>query len=403
MNMNRKSVFNRSGKFLPGAALALAAAAFAPSAVFASTAASTTIRNTASVAFNDAGNNPQTAVTAFVDVTVLLVPSAPNVSTPAATSINQGQSASLTYFVTGTANGLDTYTMSLGDTLTNLSGVTLPTLSNISLGGTTLASALVTGSTSITVPWDGQASGALNGLIGGGAGVGSVISIGGVIYTINTIDRSASTLANNVAIINLTSAITAGTSLAVGNVIGEQKQVVVSIPSGTVTGAGSSGTDVVVLTVASTSGAKPSTNSGNTTITVNRPTLTVTKLVSTDNGVGGVFAAGTTAVPGTVLVYRIVANNTGASSASAVAFTDVLPQFVTYVAGSGKFATATAASVTLTSPTYSSGTTLTDASALDDGYTFTAATNTVLYNPGGATGTVAAGSVLVLFFKVTIN
>ena len=37
------------------------------------------------------------------------------------------------------------------------------------------------------------------------------------------------------------------------------------------------------------------------------------------------------------------------------------------------------------------------------GYTYTAGTTTVAYDPGGATGTVAGGGVLVLFFKATIN
>jgi uncharacterized repeat protein (TIGR01451 family) len=126
-----------------------------------------------------------------------------------------------------------------------------------------------------------------------------------------------------------------------------------------------------------------------TVITVNRPSLTVTKEVSIDGG--STFTASANAPPGTLLTYRITASNTGATSASAVTFSDAVPQYLTYKANSGKFAT-------------TAGTAYTAATAVADGsggYTFTA--NTVAYNPGGATGTVAGGGALVLYFQATIN
>ena len=61
------------------------------------------------------------------------------------------------------------------------------------------------------------------------------------------------------------------------------------------------------------------------------------------------------------------------------------------MAGSGKFATATAT-------TYASATGLTEGAG---GYAVSA--GSVAYNPGGAAGSVAASGTLVLFFKVTIN
>ena len=164
------------------------------------------------------------------------------------------------------------------------------------------------------------------------------------------------------------------------------------VPSGTVQ-SGGSGTEAVTTTATSaTSGAATTAQSPATTITVNRPTLTVTKTVSVDSG--ATFTASGSAPPGTALIYKIVATNTGTSNATTVAFTDVVPQYLSYVATSGKFATAIAT-------TYSAATTLTEGSG---GYTYTAGTSTVAYNPGSpGTGTVAGSGVLVLFFKATIN
>ncbi len=124
-------------------------------------------------------------------------------------------------------------------------------------------------------------------------------------------------------------------------------------------------------------------------ITVNRPTLTVTKQVSTDGG--ATFGATGSAPPGTVLIYKITATNTGATNATAVAFTDALPAYLTYQAATGKFATAAAT-------TYAAATALTDNVG-----NYTIAANTVTYNPAGAGGTVAGGGVLVLFFGAKIN
>ncbi len=119
------------------------------------------------------------------------------------------------------------------------------------------------------------------------------------------------------------------------------------------------------------------------------PTVAVSKLVSVDNG--ATYSASSSAPPGTSLIYKLIASNSVTALASQVQFSDVLPAGVTIVSGSGKFATATAT-------TYAAATSLTEGSG---GYT--AGAGSVAYNPGGATGTVAASGALVLFFKVTIN
>lgn len=367
----------------PLAALTLAVAAFAPTSAFGSTAANTTIVNTATVNYNDAGNNPQSAVTASASVTVTLVPSAPLLSSPAAVpGASQGVPTVLTYTITGTANGQDTYNLGSTVASSNVAAVT-PTLpASITLGGTTLASPAAAGNSSITTPYDGNPSNAnLNGLV-----VGSVIVIGGNPYTITTITKSA---AANTTTIGLGAAI-AGATVAAGLVVGETKTFTESVPSGAVT-SGGSGTETVSTTATGTGGVT-TTQGTPTVITVSRPTLTVTKTVSVDNGL--TFSASPSAAPGVSLVYKIVATNTGTTAAQAVAFTDLIPQYLTYVPGSGKSSTSSAATYTNVANTV-----LTEGSG---GYTF--ASNTVAYNPGGVVGTVAGtGGVLVLFFRATIN
>jgi len=370
--------------WLRGAA-ALAAVALAPAAAFASTAANTVISNVATVSYQDAGGVAQTpVVSAAATVTVTLVPAAVTISSPANQTIGQGTSASLTYTITANANGPDTYNLTSTATPSNLSAVT-PTLpASIVLGGTTLAAAANIGDGSITVPYDGNAGATLNGIA-----VGATIMVGGNPYVVASITKNAGA---NTAAIGLGSAI-AGSGAAVGSVVGERKTFTETVASGTVT-TGGSGTQTVSTTATSASAPNPAaTQATPTVITVNRPTLTVTKLVSTDGG--NTFGASGSAAPGTTLVYKIVATNTGATAASQVAFTDVIPAYLNYVAGSGKVATSAAA-------TYGAvgNTALTEGAG---GYSYTAGTTTVAYNPGGASGTVAGGGVLVLFFEAKIN
>jgi len=372
-------------KTLVRGALALLAIALAPAAAFASTAANTVISNVATVSYQDAGGVAQTpVVSAAATVTVTLVPAAVTISSPANQTIGQGTSATLSYTVTATANGPDTYNLTSTATPSSVTAVTPALPASIVLGGTTLAAAANVGDAAITVPYDGNAGATLNGIA-----VGATIMIGGNPYTVASITKNAGA---NTASIGLVSPV-ATSGAAVGSVVGERKTFTETVASGNVT-SGSSGTQTVSTTATSaTSAAATATQATPTVITVNRPTLTVTKLVSTDGGT--TFGASGSAAPGTTLVYKIVATNTGATAASQVAFTDVIPAYLNYVAGSGKTATSAAA-------TYGAGTntTLTEGAG---GYSYTAGTTTVAYNPGGASGTVAGGGVLVLFFEAKIN
>jgi uncharacterized repeat protein (TIGR01451 family) len=373
-------------RVLTPAALA-ALLALPAQALTAGTASNTSISNTATVSFSDAGGNAQTPVTsAAAVITVALVPSAPNVSSPAAVpNANQGQNVTLTYTVTTAANGPDTYTIASGDALSNVTGGSAtPQVTSLTLGATSLAAPAPIGSTSITVPYDGSVSNAsINGLVAGAVGTGSVVVIGGNTYTITAINK---TPASNTAALTLDHAI-AGTAGAVNAVVPEQKTFTVTVAPGTVT-SGSSGTSTITTTVTSNTAPSPVGTQGTpTVVTVNRPTLTVTKQVSIDGG--ATYTTNPQAPPGTVLTYKITASNGGTSAATSISFQDVIPQFLTYKAGTGKTA---AAAGTL----YSAATALTDNAG---GYTISGAT--VTYAP--AAGTIAAAGVLVLFFQATIN
>jgi uncharacterized repeat protein (TIGR01451 family) len=382
MNTNvSTSVLERSVR---GAlALSLLAVALAATGAFASTAANTTISNTATVTFDDPNGVAQTPVTATASVTVALVPSAVVLSSPIDQAISQGTSATLSYTITATANGPDSYDLSSAATAVNVSGVTVTLPASITLGGTTLAADANDGATTIAVPYDGVGGASVNGI-----GAGDTIMIGANAYTVASVSKNPGA---NTAAIELSSPIAGGT-VASGQVVGERAILTATVPSGTIT-SGGAGTQTVSTTATSATAPNPATTQDTpTVITVNRAMLTVTKTVSTDGGAS--FAATGSAPPGAVLVYKIIATNTGASAASAVSFTDVIPAYLTYVPGSGRYATSSATS-------YAAATALTEGAG---GYTYTAGSSTAAYAPGPAIGTVAGGGgELVLFYRTTIN
>ncbi len=367
-------------------ALAALALALATTEARASTAANTTISNTATVRYNDAGGAAQTPVTATAQVTVTLVPSAAVFLTPTPPdqTVAQGTNTVLSYTITSSANGPDRYNLTSVATPAGLTTVTT-TLSAtfLDLGGTTLALAANVNDTYVTVPYDGAAGTSVNGI-----GAGDTIVIGGVPYLVQSVTNKDATA--NTARINLQTPITAG--VAAGQIVGERGTFTVTVPSGTVNGAAPN-TQTVDTTAASQANASI-TSADQVVLTVVRPVLTVTKAFSTNaNADNGGYANAGNAAPGTTLIYKVVATNGGATAASAVAFSDTLPPYLTYVSGSARYATDLNTS-------YNAATALTDGAG---GYSYTAGTRTVAYNPGGATGTVAGGGVLVLFYEVTID
>lgn len=384
MNLN---VVSPSHRTVRGAlALSVLALALAASTARASTAANTSISNTATVTYDDAGGVAQTPVSATATVTVTLVPSAVVLSSPADQAIAQGTSATLSYTVTATANGPDTYNLSSAATASNVSAVVVSLPASITLGGTTLAADAVDGANAVTVPYDGVAGASVNGIA-----VGDTIVIGLNAYVVASVTKDAAT---NTTSIGLSTPIT-GATVTAGQIVGERATFTATVPSGTVV-SGGSGTQTVSTTATSATDANETTTQDTpTVVTVNRPTLTVTKQVSTDGG--ATFAAAGTAPPGTTLVYKVVATNTGTTAASAVAFTDVIPAYLTYVTGSGRVAFSSATAYTATAP---------DALDLTEGaggYAYDGTTRALSFDPGGATGTVAGGGALVLFYEATID
>jgi len=124
---------------------------------------------------------------------------------------------------------------------------------------------------------------------------------------------------------------------------------------------------------------------------VNGPTGGGTPVTIAGTGFTGVSSSSATTPAGNALIFRIVTTNSGTAAGNAVSFNDAVPPLLTYVPGSGKFATAA-------NTNYAAATALTEGAG---GYSFSS--NTVAYNPGAPAGTVAAaGGVLVLFFKATI-
>lgn len=315
---------------------------FINQAVFASTAANTTITNIVTVSFDDAADQAQTPVQASVSILVNLVAAAPTLSSPADIDPTTENTANnLVYTITSNANGPDTYNFSSVDTRTNMNADAGFTTPGITLGGTTLAIDAVAGNGFITVPYDGASDNDVNGITDG-----NTIEIGGAIYTVGTIDE-AGTLSNNTVQIPLTTNI-AGATVSAGSIVGEQASVTVVATTNFIT-SGTSGTHSIVSTATSADDILVSTAQATATvITVRRPVLTITKFVRniTDPALTGAgpetigadtwYASGVSGKPGDVMEYLIVVDNTtaGADTAKNIVISDPIPQFTAFVGGS---------------------------------------------------------------------
>lgn len=371
------------------ATIALAASLTTPKQADASTAQNTKITNIATVNYRDASNVAQPAKTATADVIVLLKASAPNFGTaPGNQSITQGDTASITYTIIGTSNGVDIYNLSAAEVSTGI-GATVPTFpggNTITLGGTTLAATALVGAVSITVPYDNNADANANGT--NGIIVGSKIMIAGVVYTVSAVTENA---VANTTVIGLTAPLTVGAAL--GDIVGEQKTFTVSVPSGLLSAPPASGTQAITLTATSQTDGTMTKNQAAPTITVTIASLSITKTVSIDNGT--TYLASVNAKPGDTLIYKILITNGGSGDATVVKITDPLNQYITYVSASAKSSSNTASTyVAAAGP-------LTDLNAVDDGYDYGVTTaGTVTYT---IPITIIPLNGYVLFYKATVN
>lgn len=387
------------GKAAAAALVGIAALLAYPAQSMASTAQGTVIENKVTVSYDAGGGVTQTA-TASAFVTVTLVQGAPNITASSTSAaVNQGATTNIVYTVTATSNGQETY--NFGSAAGSVAATNMTTVGtggaasplSFSLGATTLAANAGIGANTIKVPYNPVDTLVANSSINGIA-VGDTIIISGLPYQVASISKTNANVWGdpnyNMVTITLGSNITVAASA--GQVIGERTTFQVTYSSGTVDSGGTSGTFTVAGTAKSATG--PTGTSNDTTVTTSKPpSLGVTKEVSIDGGT--TFFASASAAPASNLVYRITVTNNGGSNATSVKITDTLPPYLTYIAGQSKYATSAAT-------TYAAATALTqDVGGYDFG---TTTANTITYNPGSpGIGTVAPGSVLVLFYSCKIN
>ena len=405
-------------RLLGGSAL-IAGVALLPVLAYASTAANTTITNTVTVNYTDAANNAQTPVEDSVAITVNLVASAPLLSSPAdidpttENTLNQ-----LTYVITGTANGPDTYDFSSVDTPTNMDASAAFSTPSVTLGGTTAAAAIGIGATSITVPFDGADDSDINGIV---AGDFIVIDPTGAaeLVEVDSVDETNGPTGNTVTI-NLVAPTAA--AHAYGVIIGERQEVIVDVTTDTIT-TGASGTHSVVTTATSQTAPNPATSQTTATvITVRRPVLTVSKYVRNDsngtfNPVGPAditvdsvdyYASGVSGNPGDTMQYLIVIDNTaaGAGPANNIVVSDPIPQFTSFVASSVQLDATGTGTFVAQDETADDG----DAAELDTAgngtlyvYAGAAGDDTTAGAGNGDGGTLLASEISYVIFQVTID
>ncbi|HET8730602.1 MAG TPA: hypothetical protein VFM34_05765 [Moraxellaceae bacterium] len=339
----------KSGSLRPLATAMLAAATLAGVGhAWATTAADTTLRNTVTVNYSDAAANPQTALTASVDVTVNLVRSNPILSAPADISTDPATSAVYAYTITNAANGIETFNMT--EPLSQSAGISGSTatssLGTITLGATTVASATTiaaSGTTTITVPRDNTNDGKINGL-----STNDYVVINGQVFQIAGIGADTASPGTTTITVNGN-----GTALAVaaGTLIAQRVNFTVTVKPGTVSNATTDQT-ITTTTTATDPVVNTFTSNDVTVTTVLSVGLTVQKLVRNTNygaGAGGnaagtgavsyngstYYAGGVTGNPTEVLEYLIiVTKNASTSSATQVKISDPIPPFTTYVGGS---------------------------------------------------------------------
>lgn len=303
----KQFISNRAVRAILAAALAILI--MAPTSALAETAAGTVITNTATVTW--AGNATGVSDSATVTVTTLAAaPALVYTSTdpPAAALAGQGVGSStsvdVVYTATSSANGVDTYDLTWLSTLnTDVSAPTYAVTNpaDVVLGGSMILS--VSGAV-VTIP---------GGIADHGLEATDTIIISGTPYTIS------STAANGTdtdITLNVAPAVTAA-----GTPIFEQKQVTLTLTTGTLSAA--TGTHAMALTGTSQLDAGQTTTVSDPTIYVAGATLGITKTALTPGGTQ----------PGDTITYQIVVDNSGTANAANVVITDPIPNFTDFNGG----------------------------------------------------------------------
>jgi uncharacterized repeat protein (TIGR01451 family) len=440
-----------------GAALTMAA--LAPSSASAATvaapgsAANAKILNVVTVTYFDATGSVSHKAATSTSVTVDLKQSPLNVTVQQPFGkVDSGATTLARLMLTATANGGDSYKVTLGDTGTNLqsSSVTGAMLTDIgatgasytsgvpfNLGATSIVSVAAAAGTTQTITIPG---GALNGIV-----VGSIVVIKDNSYKVTAVDPGAPasysttdgttegtltpesmgsiTISSDDNGSKTTPALAAGTGLA-GTIIGERKYLELSDKS-VVSSNTADGTDVVSVSTATT------TNSGaNTTVLEDQTATFYHVSLRIDKSVRNVTnsAATGTGKPLDVLEYTVTVTNTATGNAGKVSIADAVPAYTTLISGSsygsgGGTGNKTEIFATIYDGTNTVNCTLdpSDSESQPGGSTYTGfggtANNAVTAGtainfylgtgsaPGvpGAGGTVAATKVYTIKYQVKIN
>lgn len=321
MNTKRNTSMRTVGGIL---AVILAVMVLAPASALAVTAAGTKITNTASVTWSGATTTP----TASAVVTVKLLPTAPTVaflSTSPATATTTGVGAVtdvvVTYIITSTANGADSYTLDLSsvdNTEINAPSFDGGNPSTASLGA---SMALYDAVASNTIVISGIAA-------SHGFASGNTIVIGGNSYTINTVTDDALNSEATITLYNLGTTTGASVSVNAGDPVYERQTLTFNMTTGTfsVSPAGNGQHDLTLTAKSDQDNTKIGT-AADPSIIVALTTLSITK-----------DATPASAAPGDTVTYEITVSNVpGAPSAADVTVTDATPAFTTYVSGSGVY------------------------------------------------------------------
>ncbi|MDQ6962249.1 MAG: hypothetical protein Q9M28_06915 [Mariprofundaceae bacterium] len=353
---------------------------------YAAAPANSTITNTASLIYTGIS----TPITASVDVSVTLVAAAPTLSAPADNTVAAGQPSTVSYTITATSNGPDTYNLGSGLIPTNLtapSGTATYTPNAVTLGATALIASATLGANTLTVPSDGAANSSVNGIV-----AGDTLVIGANTYTVaSVVDNATGT-----STITLTSNLLANVS--VGTLVAEQQTFSMNIASvGAVTATGVAANISTVTTATSVANAAQKSTDTHLTNVVEVSFEKLVRNVTTPNGAGAVVinaqnyfatAANISAASGDTLEYVIRVTAPAGTPIAGAVVTDAVPIFTTYVANSTRLNTITVAGDGATSP-------LIAGLSVDDDSARVAA--------AAATGAIAAAASAVVIFQVTVD
>jgi len=388
-----KKLFPFSGRFMASiSALALGvifALGSPPSAQAAlqGTTGNAIIRNTATIAYNDANSNVQTPVTASLDVTVNTVAAAPTVlafsPSPGSTD---GTGVQQAYSVTirTNSNGPGAISFATADgTLTNIAAGTVPTTpGNIFLGSTIIdptnsnSTQTVANAATITlaipndggIPSDTAVTGGSigDGVVNGLKNTDTVYLTDGTLYygpftvttvTDNAVGGGTTAAPDSVVLTNNSGSAIGPFTTAAGWMIVENKNVTVTVTQGDITNKTLAAS--WVTTVTATMGG----NSSNNTVTTNAHGghISIAKYVRNTLDTAGTgtsvtynthtyYPTGVSGKPTDTLEYLLVITNDGLGLAKSVTATDPVPTYTHYVANSTRLNLITVVGDGATSP-----------------------------------------------------